>query len=130
MATAAAAWAMISSIPMASPSKGGGSGRFSAIAANRVGSDSTMRSSKKRAISVSNAVTWPWTLSMACSMTEAWCSSCVSRPALRAVMRWSVSSLIRAISAFCHSRMLGDVVVGPLAQVRGEPAERPWMSSV
>ncbi len=71
MATAAAAWAMISSIPMASPSKGGGSGRFSAIAAKRVGSDSTTRSSKKRAISVSNEPTWPWTLSMACSMIAA-----------------------------------------------------------
>ena len=28
-------------------------------------------------------LTWPWTLSMACSMIAAWCSSCVSRSAFR-----------------------------------------------
>ena len=41
------------------PSKGGGSGRFSAIAAKRVGSSSTRRRSKNAAISVSNAATGP-----------------------------------------------------------------------
>ncbi len=97
----------------------GGSGRFSAIVAKRVGSSSASRRSKKAAISASNPATVPWTVSISRSMTAAWCSISVSRRALRSVIFCSVSSRIAGDLGLRPLADRGDVVVGVPAKIGG-----------
>ncbi len=82
----------------------GGSGIAWAIVAMRVGSCSPISRSKNSDISFSNSATARLTRSTRASMTAAKASISPSRACLRAAIRESVSSRMRAISAFDHSR--------------------------
>ena len=110
-------------------SNGGGSGRFSAIVAKWVGSSSARSRSKKRAISSSKAATRPWTSSISRSIIAPCCSISVSRRPLRAVILVSVSSRIRAISAFDHSRTAATSSSAWRRSVFASVAERSWIFS-
>ena len=84
--------------------RSGGSGMAWAIVAMRVGSCSASSRSKNSVISASNSVTVLLTRSTRASMIAAKASISPSRADLRATMRASVSSRMRAISVLDHSR--------------------------
>ena len=101
-----------------------------AIAAKRVASSSAIRRWKNSAISASKASTRRWTRSMRPSMSAAWASISRSRRALRWVMRSSVSSRIRAISALDHSRMDATSSSACLRSSVASTAVAAWIDSM
>ena len=118
-----------STIAAATPARSGGSGMRSAIAAMRVGSSSERRRSKKASICASNSETVAPTCWTRDSTTRPCWSISPSSAVLRRAMRASVSSRMRAISAFDHSRTAATSSSARRRSSAASTAEAAWISS-